>query len=243
VPGPEVLVIIALAGAAAFTQSVSGFGFSLFIVPPLALAVGAKDAVVLANTMGVVVNLVMATRLRGHVDWRLGLTLLAGASAGMPLGLVVLVVVDSAVLQAVIAVVVMLSAALIWRGAALHAAGRVGDVATGLVSGVLNTSTSMSGPPVVLYLQGRGVPADTFRATLGAYFLASGAIATALFVAGGRFDRELWADTGLAAPALVLGWFAGNVVYGKLDPARFRAVVIVVLVATAAVALATAVTS
>jgi hypothetical protein len=229
VPGPEVIVIIALAGAAAFTQSVSGFGFSLFIVPPLALAVGAKDAVVLANTLSVVVNLVMATRLRGHVDWRLGLTLLTGACAGMPLGLLVLVV-------------VMLSAVLIWRGVALHAAGRAGDLVTGLVSGVLNTSTSMSGPPVVLYLQGRGVPAHTFRATLGAYFLASGAIATGLFVAGGRFDRELWADAGLATPALVLGWFAGNVVYGKLDAARFRGVVIVVLVATAAVALATAVT-
>jgi hypothetical protein len=190
----------------------------------------------------VVVNLVMATRLRGHVDWRLGLTLLTGACAGMPLGLLVLVVVDSAVLQAAIAVVVMLSAVLIWRGVALHAAGRAGDLVTGLVSGVLNTSTSMSGPPVVLYLQGRGVPAHTFRATLGAYFLASGAIATGLFVAGGRFDRELWADAGLATPALVLGWFAGNVVYGKLDAARFRGVVIVVLVATAAVALATAVT-
>ena len=236
----EASLVIILAGLAAFTQSLSGFGFSLFIVPPLALVVGPKDAVVLANSLGTAVNVAMITRAHEHIDWRLGFTLLAGAAAGMPVGLVVLVVIDPTPLQILIAIVVLVSTVLVWRGATLHGAGRFGDAAVGVVSGILNTSTSMSGPPVVLYLQGRGVAPEAFRATLAAYFFASSLIATTLFVVGGRFTSDIVMVAVASIPALGIGWVAGNRVYGRLDPVQFRRVVIGVLLASGVIALVTA---
>ena len=102
---------------------------------------------------------------------------------------------------AVIAVTVLVATTLIWRGIHLRAQNRALDLAAGFVSGVLNTSTSMSGPPLVLYLQNRGMTPGQFRATLNAFFLASGAIATFLFVIGDRIGSSELGAAGAAAGA------------------------------------------
>lgn len=236
----DAVLIFILAGVAAATQSLSGFGFSLLIVPPLALVIGPKEAVVVATAMGSLLNVAMLSRLHGSVDWRLWGTLLASAAVGMPLGLLGLVAVDPATLRVIIGVTVIISTVMIWRGLRIHRSGIVGDIAAGLTSGVLNTSTSMSGPPVVLYLQGRGIAADTFRATLTAFFLASGLYALGLFVLGGRIDRDAAANVGVGAPALAIGWYAGHLVYRRLDERRFRSLVVAVLLASATIVLISA---
>jgi uncharacterized membrane protein YfcA len=234
----EIFSVMALAAAAALTQSLSGFGFSLFIVPLLIPVVGAKEAVVLANLLGVFVNVITLARLRPQVDWRLGGTLLGGAALGMPLGVAVLSFANPDVLQAGIAVTVLISTLALWRGLRLHAAGRLGNIGAGFVSGVLNTSTSMSGPPVVLYLQGRGIPPAPFRATLGAFFLASALLAAVLFAIAGRMHGSTLALTAFALPAMVVGWLGGYVVVNRVNDVTFRRIVMVVLIATAVSALA-----
>jgi len=222
-----------LAGAAALTQSLSGFGFSLFIVPLLIPLVGAKDAVVLANLLGVFVNVITIARLGRFVDWGLGWTLLAGAVVGMPFGVVLLALANPDALQVAIGVVVLASTVALWRGFRVRGPGRSGNLAAGFVSGVLNTSTSMSGPPVVIYLQGQGVPSVPFRATLGAYFLASALVAAALFAANGRIHGATLAYAAGALPAMAAGWVGGYVVANRVSDIVFRRIVIAVLVATA----------
>lgn len=237
----DAVAIALLSAAAAFVQALSGFGFSLFLVPLLAIVVGAKDAVVLANALGVAVNMTMVARTRKLVSWRLGTALFAGAAAGMPLGLVVLIVIAPALLQAAIALLVLATTVALWRGWRAGLAGRAAEVGAGIVSGVLNTSTSMSGPPVVLFLQARGTSPAVFRATLGAFFLASGAVALALFGASGRLGSTLLLQTLVAVPGLLLGFFGGDAVFARLGEFRFRRLVFVILSCTAAVALVTAV--
>lgn len=236
----DAAAILALAAAAAFTQAVSGFGFSLLLVPPLALLIGPREAVVAANGLGVLVYAPGAIHLRRAVDVRLWLRLIVAAAAGMPVGLLILVAVSPTILQVVIAVTVITATLLIWRGVELHRAGWLGDALAGFVSGVSNTSTSMSGPPVVLYLQGRGVAPDAFRATLAAFFLASGGAALALYALSGRLDLDALGRMAVGAPGLAAGWVTGNAVYRRLDQRRFRRVVFAVLLASAAVAIATA---
>jgi uncharacterized membrane protein YfcA len=240
VEAADAIAIALLSAAAAFVQALSGFGFSLFLVPLLAIVVGAKDAVVLANALGVAVNVAMVARTRRLVSWRLGVTLFAGAAAGMPVGLLVLIVVDPSWLQAGIALLVLATTAALWRGWRAGVTGRAAEAGAGVVSGILNTSTSMSGPPVVLFLQARGTSPAVFRATLGAFFLASGFVALALFGASGRLGSTVLLQTLVAVPGLVLGFLGGDAVFARMGEFRFRRVVFVILVGTAAVALATA---
>ena len=233
------LGVMALAAAAALTQSLSGFGFSLFIVPLLIPLVGAKEAVVLANMLGAFVNLITLTRMRAYVDWALGGTLLGGAVLGMPLGVAVLTLANPDLLQVLIALTVLASTVALWRGVQLHSIGYAGNVGAGFVSGILSTSTSMWGPPVVLYLQGQGVPPVPFRATLGAYFLASATLASVLFAISGRIAGSTLIFTAAGLPAIVAGWLGGYAVANRVDDATFRRIVITVLITTSLVALVT----
>ena len=233
----EVAAVVALAGMASFSQSLSGFGFSLLIVPPLALVVGPKEAVVLANLMGMLSSTLTITSMHEAVDWRLGGWLFASAAAGMPFGLLVLVLVEPSVLQVIIAVTVLVATTLIWRGLHITAQNRPLDLTAGFLSGVLNTSTSMSGPPLVLYLQNRGMSPGQFRATLNAFFLASSLLATALFVAGGRVGTHELGMALASGPLVAAGWLVGHKIFVRLHPAQFRNVVIIVLFLSATLAL------
>lgn len=238
-PLTAVLVII-LTALAALIQAVSGFGFSLFLVPLLAAVLGPKHTVFLANLLSVAINAAQVVTLREHVAWRTSGTFLAGAVAGMPFGLAVLLVLSPVVLQVVIACVVLAFTVLLARGLRLHDAGRPGDIATGLISGVLNTSTSMSGPPVVLYLQGKRFLPQQFRATATAYFLASALIAVGLLVLGGASKPYLFAAALISLPGLALGRIVGNRLFLRMRDAQFVRLVYAVLVLSAISAIITA---
>ncbi|MEO6396829.1 MAG: sulfite exporter TauE/SafE family protein [Tepidiformaceae bacterium] len=233
----ELATVVALAGVASFAQALSGFGFSLLLVPPLALVVGPKEAVVMANLMGMMSSSLTLTSMHEAVDWRLGLRLLGSAAVGMVGGLFVLIVVDPKALQIGIAVLVLVATTLIWRGIELRAQNRGMDLAAGLLSGVLNTSTSMSGPPLVLYLQNRGMTPGQFRATLNAFFLASGAIASVLFVLGDRIGSYELGAAAASTPLVALGWLLGHRMFYRLGAAQFRTVVVGVLFTSASIAL------
>lgn len=236
---PTAIAVVAIVGLAALTQAIAGFGFGLLVAPLLALLIGPKETVLVSNILSTGLNLVMASRLHADVDWRLGFTLLGGALVGMPLGLAILVWIDPDALKLVIAGSVIVFALLLLRGLEVHNGGRIGDGLVGLVSGVLNTSTSMSGPPVVLYLQGQGASPERFRSTLTAYFFVTSLIAVGLLALGGQFDR----DAGIAAligfPALGAGWLAGDLLYRRVNRSSFRRLVFGILFASAGIAVVT----
>lgn len=239
---PEIGIAVAvLAFVAAMIQAISGFGFSLFIVPILAFLLGPRDTVVLANLLSTFSNVMQTTRLFPSAEKRTAVTLMAAAAAGMPIGLAVLLLVDPQPLQVGIALAVIISTILLMRGVALHAAGTTGDVVAGFTSGVLNTSTSMSGPPVVLYLQGKGMPPLQFRATTSLYFLVTSGTAVVLVAFAGVIKPHILAAWAIAAPSVVVGQMAGNRVFRYIDPIVFRRIVFGILFLSAGVALAGAV--
>ena len=231
------IAIVVLAAVAALIQALSGFGFSLFIVPILAILIGPQDTVLLANLLSTFSNAVQARHLRHSADRRTALVLMAASVAGMPLGLAVLLLVDARALQVAIAVMVIVSTLVLMRGVALHAAGTLGDIAAGFTSGVLNTSTSMSGPPVVLYLQGKGLAPLQFRATISTFFLVTSAIAVALMIAAGAFRPYILGAWALSIPAVFAGQNLGNVLFERVDVLAFRRMVFGILFLSAGIAI------
>jgi uncharacterized membrane protein YfcA len=240
---PTALALLGMVTFAALTQSTAGFGFSLMLVPLLSLLIGPKDTVVTANVLSFVLDVALLSRLRHLVEWRLGSTLFAGALAGMPFGLLVLIWLSPAGLQVLIAVMVILFTLLLIRGVRLQDSGRAGDICAGIISGILNTSTSMSGPPVVLYLQGKEVPQLRFRATLTAYFGAISLIAVGLLSATGHFNRTVGTASILAIPALVAGGYVGNWLHYRVPERLFRRLIYGILFLSAFSALAGALTT
>lgn len=220
----------ALAGA--FVQSASGFGFALLLSPALFAVLEPAEAVTTLLVLGVALNLLVLME-GGRVDRRALVPVLAAALPGLALGAWLLSELSKSALQVAVGVAVIAAAG--WQ-LAHRRSGRERRVPaawlTGLASGVLTTSISVSGPPIVLWLEARGVRPEEFRASLAASFLALNLAGGAVVLAAegsGAFDA------GVAAPLLglvVAGYALGAVAFRRLDAERFFGFVLGLVVVT-----------
>lgn len=225
---------------AAVAQSVSGFGFALVSVPLLTVTTDPRTAVVVTALAGIGLTLTAAARERAHAQWRTAGLLTAAAVLGMPVGLLVLALAPDRLLAGLIAVVVLGCVLLVWRNVRMHT-GPAAVGVVGVVSGVLATSTGTNGPPLVAAFQALGYAPRAFRATLAATFAGSGVIGLAGFVLTGQVTGTTLRLAAAGLPAVLLGWWVGNRIFARVNPATFRRIVLVGLVASAGTALARAV--
>ena len=227
------LLAFTIALVAAAVQAVTGFGFALVAVPLLAIATDARTAVVASAIGGLATTVMAAVRERDHVRWRVAGLLVAAALLGMPIGLLVLRAAPERLLTALIGAVVVACALLVWRGLRVPGS-RPAIVGVGVLAGVLSTSTGTSGPPLVAALQAMEYDPRTFRATLAATFTGTGIVSLAAFAVAGQVSLEV-ARVGLVGvPAVLLGWWGGNVLFHRIEPGRFRRLVLVALIVAGA---------
>ena len=236
----DLTLIAALAALAALPQNVTGFGFALVLAPLLVLFLDPEETVVIVNVLAMLSAAAIVWRLREAIAWRTAGVLFAASFAGMPLGLIVLIAVEARVLQVLIAVAVLSGTLALARGLTVGGGDAIAAIA-GVAGGFLRTSTSAAGPPVIMYLQARRLPLDTFRATGSFFLMATGAVALVLYAATGRLDADVGLAVGAAAPGVAIGTIVGAALAGRVSERWFRRLVIVLLVATAITALATAI--
>jgi uncharacterized membrane protein YfcA len=236
-----VAFVIAVVLIASTAQTVAGFGFALIAVPFLVTVLDVKDVVVVTSILGLLSSTLVARGVWRHVPVRSVGTMLAGSFAGMPLGLAVLLFAPEDALRLAVGVSSIAMAAAIAMGVRWGGSDLSGELFAGAVSGVLNTSTSMNGPPIVLYLQERGYPPDQFRGALSAFFLVTGVTSLAAFAATGVITGASLALGAAGAPAVLAGSWAGHRLLGRLSHDTFRRLVLALLVVTAIAAVATSI--
>lgn len=229
-----ILAGIAIALLAASCQAVSGFGFALVMTPLLVLFWDVKATVATSILLGVLINIPLLREVRGTASLGRVPGLLLGFVIGLGPGVLLLERLDANALRILVAVVVMTASVLMYFAPAL---GRGDDrlshrVLAGTVSGVIGSSTSLGGPPVVLYLLGREPDAVAFRSTLLVYFLIASTLRLLVFVAFGQITSDVLLMSSLVLPAMAIGIAGGVWVRRRLHGDPFRRVVLAILVAT-----------
>jgi uncharacterized membrane protein YfcA len=233
------IAIALIVAFAAATQSITGFGFALIVVPGLTLLLGPKVAVVAMSSIGVPLVIWNAIRWRRDIRWREALTTSVAALVGMPIGLVVLTRANDEVLEVIIGVTILALTLWLWQGLHLPE-GRGTEVAAGLTSGALATSVGTNGPPLVIAFQAVGLEPAAFRATLQACFVGQGSIALALFWTQGLVVHDVGIAFLAGAPAAVIGALVGDRIAPRVPEGRFRTWVLVLLAASGLLALGSA---
>jgi len=227
----QLILIAAAIFAAAFVQVIAGFGFALLCMPIMVIAVPIEQAVVVSALISVLTTTWQAIHLREHAQWPLLKRLVPAAFLGMPLGLLILNVVSDYALQLTLGISVLVAVAVLARNVNLTHVGRRMDFGLGFLSGVLNTSLSTNGPPLVFDLQARRLPAEQFRATISTTFALSNIGGIALFVADGKVNRTGVNAALIALPAWALGQFLGFPIRKHFHGERFRRMVLLLLFA------------
>lgn len=226
------LIVIAVAiFAASFVQVIAGFGFALLCMPIMTIAVPVEKAVVVSTLLSMLTTTWQSWKLRADADRPLLKRLVIGAYVGMPLGLVILNVVADRALRLTLGVAVLLATALLVRRINLAHVGPRMDYGLGFVSGVLNTSLSTNGPPLVFDLQARHLSPINFRATISATFALCNFGGLALFIGNGKITRDGLLASAIALPAWAAGQLSGWPVRKHVHGERFRWMVLILLFA------------
>jgi uncharacterized protein len=233
----QLIIVAAAVFGAAFVQAITGFGFGLLSVPVMTLAIDPKVAIVVASFIGAAVTSWQAWMLRHDGDRALIRRMIIPAYVGMPIGLLVYVTVDQAMLRFLLGCAVLLAVVLLVAPFSVPV-GKPLDIGAGFLSGVLNSSLSTNGPPLVFALQARKLPPDDFRATILMIFALSNVVGLSLFVAAGKVDADGIVAAAVATPAMLLGQVAGAPWRRRVNPERFRVMVLCLLVVAALSAIA-----
>jgi uncharacterized protein len=229
------LVAAAAVAAGAALQSATGFGFSIVAAPLVFAVVEPEEAVGLLIVLSSLVNvLTLATeRRRPRPVLRESAVLLAFALPGAVAGVAVLRALEPLALQVAVSLGVV--ATLVARRVA---GGRstpiwAGPVA-GLTAGALNTSTTTAGPPLIVYLLGRGLDPGQMRDTLPVCLLGLNVVAAvALALTGTTGAVPDGALVALLVPVVVAGHLAGRPLFAALvRSGRYEAVLTGVLLAS-----------
>ena len=229
--------VAALAGAS--IQAATGFGFALVLSPALFAVLDPTEAVATLLALGLALNVFVLVEDGGHANWRRIAPMLLAALPGLVVGLLLLDALSKEVLQISVGLAVIGAAAL-QLSARRAANGRphrpelpgVAGVATGFVSGVLTTSISVSGPPIVLWLEAHGIGPSEFRASLAASFLALNLIGWALLIAS---EGSPSVDAGVVLPLLgvvLVGYTLGTLAFRHLGSERFFGIALALVICT-----------
>lgn len=235
--------VVAIIAMATIVQGVSGFGFSLASMPLLSALLGVEQALAIQTTLGIASNAATAWRARTDVLRGTATRMLLASVAGMPFGWIMLNQVSGRGLKLLVAIVVGVLALLLALHVHLQVTGTITDYVSGFFSGVLATSTGTNGPPLVLGLSGRQLPAAQQRATLSACFALSNVIVFAALLWSGRINRPVLTAVGASLPVLLISSAIGHRIFRRLHQHHYERIVICLLFASAAVAVISAVRS
>jgi uncharacterized protein len=238
----QIIWIVVCVAIAAFAQSLAGFGFGLLSVPMMALVLAPRDAIVVSVLVASVSTTTQAVADRRFTEWKTVRRLSLLSYAGMPFGLIVFNVVSERALRFSLGAVVLVATLLIIRKFEIPDDARRYDWILGFVSGVLNTSTSTNGPPLVFLLKSRAMEAHTFRATLNTVFSIANIGALILFFGSGKVTQDNVLGAACALPSLAVSLRLGYAMRRRVKEEAFTALVAGLMLLSGASALVAAVT-
>jgi uncharacterized membrane protein YfcA len=225
------LYIFAVVLAAGVLQTITGFGFALVAAPLLTFVLSPKEAVIAVLFIGLLMKALMVYKTWHEGEFSRILLIFAASIVGALPGAYVLSVVSDSALKAFIGLtLVLVTLAMAADRTVAIRRHRLAQTVVGLLSGFLGATTSLNGPPIVLYLMNEGHDKTTMRANLVRYFFLGNAATLAISYLMGTVAAGRLAVTAAAAlPAIVLGWWLGDKIFARCDAALFRRISLAVI--------------
>jgi len=215
-----------------FTSGLTGFaaglvvsGIWLHIITPLQTAV-------LIAAYGMINQAYGVWKVRHALQWRRILPFVIGGAVGVPLGAFLVTYLNPAHLRiGVGALLIVYSTYNLARPTFTPIKSNPAtDVGIGVLNGLLGGLTGLGGVISTIWVQLGGGPKDTQRAIFQPVLFITMTMTTLTFATAGHlFNVDILKLFLLGLPALLLGLWVGVTLYGRLDDAAFRKVILILL--------------
>jgi uncharacterized membrane protein YfcA len=214
----------AVSGLAGFAMGLVVSGVWLQILKP-------EQSAALIVGYGLLVQSYSIWKLRHALRWRTVAPFIIGGAVGVPVGATLLGYTDPADLRIGVGLLLVLYSTYSLARPHLKPmnAGIAADVGIGALNGLLGGMTGLAGPFITIWCQLRGWPKDEQRAIFQPVILAAFALTAISLGVTGAIDGELIRLYLYGLPCVAAGFWLGLKLYGRLDDAAFRKVILVLL--------------
>jgi uncharacterized membrane protein YfcA len=216
----------------AVVAGLSGFAFGLVAASIWLYILTPLQTTTLIIGFGLLVQGYSVWKLRRALDWRKLWPFVLGAAIGVPVGVSILTWANPAhVRVGVGAFLVLYSLYALFRPAIppVTAGGAAADGGVGFLNGVLGGITGLAGILVTIWCGLRGWPKDVQRTVFQPVAIAIFLMSALWIGAKGAITAETIKLFLIGLPALFAGMWLGLKLYGRLDEATFRKIVLALL--------------
>lgn len=231
------LFLLATFGGA-LVAGLSGFAFGLVASSIWLYILTPMQTATLIIAFGLIVQGYAVWKLRRAMDWRKLWPFVLGAALGVPVGVSILSWANPTHLRAGVGaflVLYALNALLRPAIAPVKAGGAVADAGIGFLNGVLGGITGLAGILVTVWCGLRGWPKDVQRTVFQPVAVATFLMSALWIGAKGAITPDTIKLFLIGLPALLAGTWLGLKLFGRLDEAGFRKVVLALLLISGAV--------
>lgn len=219
----QIILGILIILTASMIQGITSFGFSLVSLPLLGIFLPLKIIVPMLIIYSLVLNTIILYHIRHYINLKPITILVIAGIIGTPFGTYLLRISNENTLKILVGVILTFSAITNYFGYKIKVKNeKLTYIPVGLVSGLLNGSVSLGGPPLVLFLTNQGVEKQVFRANLTTYFLILNIITIPTYFINGLITKDVIQYTVYLLPALVGGALLGVALGNKVNENWFK---------------------
>ncbi len=221
--------------AASFFATVSGSGYALIAMPILSTVLPVKAAIILVIVTVIILRSVTMYKVRKQFEWNTVLTTTFGSFLGTIPGSYTLKVMPITYLQIFLGTVLLVATVLMGRQYSIKIKNKtLGRLGAGFLSGFFGSSTSISGPPIMIYFLNEKVDKDIMRANM-IWFFGIGGVSLFLsnYLSGNVAAVTDWNILLSITPAMFLGIYLGEKFFMYLNQELFRKLSLLIICAGA----------
>lgn len=223
-------IAMGLSLAAGLMRGFAGFGSGMVLAPVLSILFSPAEAVMMITVMEIVVSIQLVPRALPDVQWNFLKPLMLAAVVGMPVGAWLLATTDPELIARFIAGLVMVFVVVLAIGWRYQGPKRLlPTLGVGGLAGTLLTSTSVGGPPVLLYILSGQDSARVNRANIIMFFAIGELIVPVFFYLQDLLVMDAVVRGLALCPAYLLGAWVGSRLFREASEYLYRRVALIFL--------------
>ena len=218
--------------AGAFVAGLSGFAFGLVAASLWLHVLTPLQSASLIIAFGLLVQGYSVWKLRAALDWRRLWPFMIGAVFGVPVGVSLLTWADPNSVRIAVGIILIAYSLYAFFRPQLEVAAAVppaADMTVGFANGLLGGLTGLAGIIITIWCNLRGLPKDVQRATFQPVAVVVFVMAVLWLGAKGSLTLETARLFALGLPFLFSGTWLGLKLFGRIDEAAFRKIVLALL--------------
>ncbi len=227
----DLIVFVVAAFAGALIAGIAGFAFGLVASAIWLHAIAPAQSAALIAAFAIVIQGVSLWKLRHAMQVSRMAPFFIGGALGIPLGAEVLRWASPSQMRTFVGLALVLFSvySLMRPKLPLVSGGKIADGVVGIASGFLGGSTGLAGIPVIIWATLRGWSKDEQRAVFQPVVVGIFIMTLVWFGGSQMLTKDTLRLFVIGLPAVLLGTWLGLKLYGKLDEATFRRVVLILL--------------